>query len=102
MRHYISTFFIVSCGCHSKPSVVARDSPNLLTQDTGKLRNTNGKIVSQILLKKDFSSENETDCFKIEYLSDGLRVVGFVVKPKKIEFKWPVILFNRGGDSILA
>jgi len=32
----------------------------------------------------------------MEYLSDGLRVVGLIVKPKK-EGKYPVVIYNRGG-----
>ena len=88
--------FISSLGCQSKPSVVAKDSPPLFAQDVAELNNTNGKIVAQKLLEIN-SLKDKTDCYKIEYLSDGLRVVGFVVKPKKVESKLPVILFNRGG-----
>lgn len=39
------------------------------------------------------------DCKKIKYLSDGLKVVGYIWKPKNSEGKkLPVIIFNRGGN----
>ena len=39
-----------------------------------------------------------TECLRIQYLSDGLKVVGFLIKPRNPEGKrYPVIIFNRGG-----
>ena len=41
---------------------------------------------------------SDVDCLRIKYLSDGLKVVGFIVKPKKVEAKkLPIIVVNRGG-----
>ncbi len=38
------------------------------------------------------------ECLKIQYLSDGLKVVGFLVRPRGGESKrYPVIIYNRGG-----
>ncbi len=39
------------------------------------------------------------ECFRIKYLSDGLQVAGFLVKPKTINGKAPVVIFNRGGNE---
>ncbi len=40
----------------------------------------------------------ELELLKIKYLSDGLKIVGFIYKPKRAEGqKLPVIIFNRGG-----
>jgi dipeptidyl aminopeptidase/acylaminoacyl peptidase len=40
----------------------------------------------------------ELECARMKYLSDGFKVVGFLVRPKKVEAKkYPVIIFNRGG-----
>lgn len=51
--------------------------------------------------KQDYDyarSDPRTDCFKIEYSSDGLKVVGYLVRPRSLSGKrWPVIIFNRGG-----
>ncbi len=73
------------------------DSPLLLTQDLNGLRTSDGKIIRQRLLNIDSEFRNIIDCYKIEYLSDGLKVIGFVSKPREIDSKLPVILFNRGG-----
>lgn len=35
---------------------------------------------------------------KITYISDGLRVMGFLVSPRKRAGKSPAIIFNRGGS----
>lgn len=43
------------------------------------------------------------DCEKIKYLSDGLKVVGFIWKPKGIVGrKLPLVIVNRGGNPNLA
>ena len=84
-------------GCHSKPSVVIKESSSFLTQDRSKLKDTNGTLVEQRGFRIESEFGKEIDCHRIVYLSDGLRVVGFVVKPAKIESTLPVILFNRGG-----
>jgi dipeptidyl aminopeptidase/acylaminoacyl peptidase len=39
-----------------------------------------------------------TECLRIQYLSDGLKVVGFLVKPRDLAGRrYPVIIYNRGG-----
>ncbi|MDQ4121898.1 MAG: prolyl oligopeptidase family serine peptidase [Acidobacteriota bacterium] len=43
------------------------------------------------------------ECRKIKYLSDGLRVVGFIWKPRNISGKkLPLVIANRGGNPNLA
>lgn len=40
----------------------------------------------------------DLEVLKIKYMSDGLKIVGFIYKPKQTEGrKFPVIIFNRGG-----
>jgi dipeptidyl aminopeptidase/acylaminoacyl peptidase len=44
------------------------------------------------------ASSTRTECFRIEYRSDGLRVAGFLVRPRTAASRrFPVIIFNRGG-----
>jgi len=52
-----------------------------------------------IYSKQDFERyKNELDFQTIKYLSDGLKVVGCIIKPKRTDGKkLPVIIFNRGG-----
>ena len=38
------------------------------------------------------------ECLKIQYMSDGLKVAGFIVRPRSTQGKrYPVIIYNRGG-----
>ena len=50
--------------------------------------------------KEDYDyakSSPRTECSRIEYRSDGLRVVGYLVRPRDLARRFPVIIFNRGG-----
>ncbi|WP_169713586.1 alpha/beta hydrolase family protein [Paludifilum halophilum] len=60
-------------------------------------QNTDGKIVSKKLLQVDSPYSDQVELYRIQYMSEGLHVVGFLCKPKKIEEKLPVIIYNRGG-----
>ncbi|MDG1842078.1 MAG: prolyl oligopeptidase family serine peptidase, partial [Crocinitomicaceae bacterium] len=44
-----------------------------------------------------FSFLNDVNIYFLRYMSDGLLVTGFLVKPKK-EGNYPCVLFNRGGN----
>jgi dipeptidyl aminopeptidase/acylaminoacyl peptidase len=51
--------------------------------------------------KEDYDyakSSLRTDCSRIEYSSNGLRVVGYLVRPRDLASRrFPLIIFNRGG-----
>lgn len=47
--------------------------------------------------KENFKYLDSIDIYGITYLSDGLKVHGLLVKPKK-KGKYPVIIYNRGGN----
>ncbi len=53
----------------------------------------NGKID----WKNEFKYIDSIDIYSITYLSDGLKINGFLVKPKK-KGKYPCVIFNRGGN----
>ena len=65
----------------------------------------NGKILKSKKVKVNKNLLNEFDktiidkhsFYKIRYLSDGLEVVGYMVRPRK-EGNYPVIIYNRGGN----
>jgi dipeptidyl aminopeptidase/acylaminoacyl peptidase len=43
-------------------------------------------------------ANRDVECSRIHYLSDGLKVVGFLVKPRSTgAARLPVIVYNRGG-----
>ena len=70
----------------------------VLAQDLNVLPNSNGRILEQKAVKIKSKWSDEVECYKIKYLSDGLKVVGFVLKPKGEGSKFPVIIYNRGGN----
>jgi len=56
------------------------------------------RIISEKVIEQEgYSKSIETK--KITYLSDGLEVVGYLVKPINIEGQLPVIIYNRGGNK---
>ncbi|NBI27842.1 alpha/beta hydrolase family protein [Chengkuizengella marina] len=55
-------------------------------------------IVNQELLDIESSYSNNVETYRMQYLSDDFKVVGFIVKPKTIEDKAPLLIFNRGGN----
>jgi dipeptidyl aminopeptidase/acylaminoacyl peptidase len=90
----IFSFFVVFGIC----GLCAEEKTAIFKQDLSLLENSNGKIVEQkkVDLPPIFSSK--VDCSKMKYLSDGLKVVGFILAPKARKRKFPVLIYNRGGN----
>jgi len=55
------------------------------------------KVSQKNELKSNFEYLKNLDFYFITYESDGLKVNGIVIEPKK-EGKYPVVIFNRGGN----
>ena len=59
-----------------------------------------------VLSREEFerrASFADYECQKIKYLSDGLKVVGFIWKPKNVSGKkLPLVIVNRGGNPNLS
>lgn len=47
--------------------------------------------------KSEYSYLDSIEVYKITYLSDGLKIKGLLVKPKR-SGKYPCIIYNRGGN----
>jgi dipeptidyl aminopeptidase/acylaminoacyl peptidase len=61
-------------------------------------RNKNdGKMISKIEVPVHYDFEGKITIYRIEYLVDELKVVGFIIRPKS-DNKLPVLIFNRGGN----
>lgn len=54
-------------------------------------------INGQTTWKENFKYLDNIDIYAIKYLSDGLKINGLLVKPKK-QGKYPCIIYNRGGN----
>ncbi|MEZ7503611.1 alpha/beta hydrolase family protein [Flavobacterium sp. Arc2] len=55
-------------------------------------------VDGQIKWKENFKYLDSIEIFSITYLSDGLKINGLLVKPKK-DGKYPCIIYNRGGNN---
>jgi dipeptidyl aminopeptidase/acylaminoacyl peptidase len=59
------------------------------------------RFTKRFYSKEDYDaarSSTRTECSRIEYMSDGLKVVGYLVRPRNsVAMRFPVIIFNRGG-----
>ncbi len=59
------------------------------------------KISENDTLISDFQYLNKLDFYFITYESDSIKVNGILIEPKK-EGKYPVVVFNRGGNRDFA
>ena len=84
---FILALFCLACS--------EQNSNTGLFQDKTLLNNSNGLIVKQQLLKHPYEN---TSIYKIRYMSDSLEVIGFIATPESIQSKFPVIIYNRGGN----
>ena len=64
-------------------------------EDNTRLAN---RIADKGVLKPKYSYLNSVIIEKISYLSDGLKVKGYLVQPKK-QGHYPCIIYNRGGNK---
>ena len=63
--------------------------------------------VDRFVLSRDEFARRESfadyECRKIKYMSDGLKIVGFIWKPKNTSGrKLPLVIVNRGGNPNLS
>jgi dipeptidyl aminopeptidase/acylaminoacyl peptidase len=73
-----------------------------LVQDLNTLSSSDGKIIQQKQIKNESEYSDKVNCYQIQYKSDDLDVVGFVLIPQSAGSKFPVLIFNRGGNRETA
>jgi dipeptidyl aminopeptidase/acylaminoacyl peptidase len=95
-------FFVDPDGTKSSEVVLEQGQAPLIPQELHSLINSDGKIVQSERINFKSAYFDKTEYYKITYLSDGLEVVGFIVKPKGNASKYPTIIFNRGGNREYA
>jgi len=97
---YLCLFIVIFyLGCATETvSLRNQEKAPTFTQDLNVLANSNGKIVKQKEIRIKSKWSELIECYKIKYLSDGYQVVGFIVKPKGEGSKYPMMIFNRGGN----
>jgi dipeptidyl aminopeptidase/acylaminoacyl peptidase len=71
----------------------------MLGQNLNMINDEQGKIVESEPVYLNSHSRDQMEIFEIKYLSDGLKVKGFLLRPARIaeDKKYPVIIYNRPG-----
>lgn len=71
----------------------------MLAQDESKLKDDQGRILAAEPLEVMSPYQEQVEIFRIKYLSDGLKIVGFVLMPTQIGAgdRLPAIVYNRPG-----
>jgi len=81
--------------CATIAAFILTRPKSFLGQNLDLLKNYNGRIVSCESL--DVGSSYNVECYRLRYLSDGLEVVGFIIKPGQ-GGRYPAVIHNRGGS----
>jgi dipeptidyl aminopeptidase/acylaminoacyl peptidase len=80
-------------GCLLSSEPLAVTKPYAQLDDLSKLRFPEAEY-------EEARNQRDFECLKITYRSGGLRIVGFIYKPKQTSGrKLPTIIFNRGGTA---
>ncbi len=97
LLHLIFLFWLTA-------NICAQDGPLLLKQElvadlsqTPIYQRLTEEVNGEVQWKPAYQYMDSIEIYKITYLSDGLRVNGLLVKPKR-SGKYPAIIFNRGGN----
>jgi len=60
---------------------------------------TDGSLIEQEATPLTERFAERVDCYRIKYWSDGLRVAGFLLKPRQqVAARLPLLIYNRGGN----
>jgi len=88
--------FFASCNAQEKKLLVNQRLISDLSETPVYPRLTE-EINGERVWKEKFKYLDSIDIYGITYLSDGLKINGLMVKPKK-KGKYPSIIYNRGGN----
>jgi dipeptidyl aminopeptidase/acylaminoacyl peptidase len=91
MKYYLLTlFFLINIGnTFSQNGKIIEHKPYMIADSViAKIEKT---------IPEAKSLRDNADFFKIVYLSDGLKITGYMSVPKKAG-KYPCVIFNRGGN----
>ncbi|MBT8319250.1 MAG: prolyl oligopeptidase family serine peptidase [Gramella sp.] len=100
MKHLpLLALLFLFTGCQSQEPRKILLRQNLISDlsDTPIYPKLTEEVIGKITWKDEFKYLDSIDIYGITYLSDGLKVNGLLVKPKK-KGKYPGIIYNRGGN----
>jgi dipeptidyl aminopeptidase/acylaminoacyl peptidase len=91
MKHIITLLLILTC------SVVYSQNGKIIQQSAYKIADSTVQVMEKTV--KDIRSViASVNFYQITYVSDGLKVKGYLAIPKKAG-KYPCVIFNRGGNQ---
>lgn len=94
----ILAFLLLFASCEAQETKLLLHQ-ELITNLSERLVNSRmtKQINGQIAWREKYNYLDSIDFYAITYLSDGLKIKGFLVKPKK-KGKYPCVIYNRGGN----
>ena len=98
MKHLIlliSVFLFIQCDAQSKKLIRVKTIDNI--EDTPIYPRLTETFEGVVKWKEQYEYIDDIDMNWITYMSDGLKVNGLMVRPKKAG-NYPCIIFNRGGN----
>ena len=96
LKFLILLSIITTCNAQESKLLLNRKLVSNLSESPIYSRLTE-EVNGKIKWKEKFKYLENIEIFRITYLSDGLKINGFLVKPKK-KGKYPCIIYNRGGS----
>jgi hypothetical protein len=88
---YIFAFLFLALLIDYSSQAVAQNNDKKaiqLVQDINAMSNSNGKIIQQKQIQMESEYSDKVKCYKIQYKSDGLDVIGFVLIPQRVGSKF--------------
>ena len=96
IKHLLLVLMFSNCQAQTEQLLKSKTSVSDLS-NTRIYERLTEEVDGEVVWKEKYKYIDSVDLHKITYLSDGLKVNGFLVKPKK-EGKYPCVIYNRGGN----
>src|SRR5688572_20650791 len=91
-------FILIFTSCQSQETkLLLRQELISDLSDTPIYPRLTDEVNGEVKWKENFKYLDSIEIYGITYLSDGLKVNGLLVQPKK-KGKYPAIIYNRGGN----
>ncbi len=96
IKHLLLVLIFSNCQAQTEQLLISKTSVSDLS-NTRIYQRLTEEVDGEIVWKEKYQYIDSVDIHKITYLSDGLKIKGFMVKPKK-SGKYPCVIYNRGGN----
>lgn len=93
-------FILVSCQAQETKLIISEESIHDMS-NTFVYQTITDTVNNEVVWKDEYKYIDSIDMSWITYVSDGLKIKGMVVKPKK-SGKYPCIIYNRGGNTSMG